>query len=148
MVRSPQLRHGRSDDVKRPLGYDWLCKMGRRCKKQSDVEFAFWSQVSRTLFCNYFVKTFCTFSNCRVCYVYRLTQFVILMMILGIACSYALQFYPAAVIVYSDIEKYHGPFNNPAVWDYGIRICICLVTCEYIHFTSIRWTLQNESFFN
>ncbi|VVC39504.1 Hypothetical protein CINCED_3A016723 [Cinara cedri] len=57
-----------------------------------------------------------------------LTQFVILMMILGIACSYALQFYPAAVIVYSDLEQYFGPFNRPLVWDYTIRICICLFT--------------------
>lgn len=61
-------------------------------------------------------------------YDHELTQFVILMMILGIACSYALQFYPAAVIVYSDLEKIYGPFNHPAVWDYSIRICICLVT--------------------
>jgi len=57
-----------------------------------------------------------------------ITQFVILMMSLGIACSYALQFYPAATIVYSDLEKNYGPFNHPAIWDYSIRICICLVT--------------------
>lgn len=52
------------------------------------------------------------------------------MMILGIACSYALQFYPAAIIVYSDLENIYGPFDHPAVWDYSIRICICLVTCK------------------
>lgn len=62
--------------------------------------------------------------------VYRLTQFVILMMILGIACSYALQFYPAAIIVYGDLEKCFGPFDRPALWDYGIRLGICLITCE------------------
>lgn len=60
----------------------------------------------------------------------RITQFVIVMMILGISCSYALQFYPAAVIVYSDLEKKYGPFNRPAMWDYSTRICICLVTCK------------------
>lgn len=54
------------------------------------------------------------------------------MMIVGISCSYALQFYPAAVIVYSDLEKHHGPFNHPAVWDYSIRIGICLITCKYL----------------
>lgn len=59
---------------------------------------------------------------------HELTQFVILMMILGIACSYALQFYLAAVIVYNDLEKYYGPYNHPAVWDYSIRISLCLLT--------------------
>ncbi|XP_050421944.1 proton-coupled amino acid transporter 2-like [Adelges cooleyi] len=58
----------------------------------------------------------------------KITQFVILMMILGIACSYALQFYPAAIIVYSEVEQSYGPFDNPARWDYGIRILVCLAT--------------------
>jgi len=32
--------YGICNDVKRTFGYDWLFKMGRRSKKQSNIEFA------------------------------------------------------------------------------------------------------------
>lgn len=71
-----------------------------------------------------------------ICPFFRFADCVQLLIALGLFFSYALQFHVAVCYVWPDLKQNHGPFKNPFLAEYGVRVGLALITCKYYLYTS------------
>lgn len=60
------------------------------------------------------------------------------MIALGLFFSYALQFHVAVCYVWPDLKQKHGPFKNPFLAEYGVRVGLALITCKYYLYIALQ----------